>query len=203
VRKANQPLRTFSPLSLDTVYRHDSIHVVMEDIAKRISNRAKLQGFRVDLNALESKLSDLDIQRDETRKQIVQLRRVIAELASLCGERAGDDLSTTGITDACRRVISTNWMSAKDIRDEMAKRGFDFTGIENPLASLYTILNRLIGVSIEKKQEGANVFYRRKPRAPALPLARRNAFAPRRRYQATMALKQLYDSGMRGNEELK
>jgi hypothetical protein len=176
----------------------------MRDIAKQISNLAKLKSFRADLAEAEAKLAELDIQRDETRKSIVQLRRVIAELAALCGQHAAsDDLSTMGISDACRSVMTTDWMSAKDIRDEMAKRGFDFTGIENPFASIYTILNRAVGVLIEKKQEGMSVFYRRKPRVVALPITRRRNAIRRQRREAVDSLKALYESGMRGDEQPK
>ena len=48
-----------------------------------VENKAKLAGFRADLTALEAKLAELDVQREDTRKQIEHLRRIVANLASL------------------------------------------------------------------------------------------------------------------------
>src|SRR5437016_5812718 len=108
----------------------------MADLAE---NKARLAGFRADAIALEAKLAELDIQREETRKDLEHMRLIIAHLAALCGERQDANLSMMGFTDAVRTVISNaypNWVSAIDVRNSLSKQGYDLQPYANALASI-------------------------------------------------------------------
>ncbi len=57
--------------------------------------------------------------------------------------------------------LASAWLSPKDVRDELAKRGLDLSPYENPMSSIYTILNRMKdNDEIEIRREGLNVFYK-------------------------------------------
>ena len=108
--------------------------------------RAQLAGFRADLIRLETELSEIDILREEKRKQIEQTKRVINDLALLCGEVTEEDISVLGFTDACRQVLRKSYpnaLTAVELRDALSQGGYDLSPYSNALASIYTILRRL------------------------------------------------------------
>jgi hypothetical protein len=134
---------------------------------------------------LETKLAELDVQREDTRKHLERIRRIVAELGAMYGLQSdSNNLSALGFTDAVRAVIRTagpNYISANDIKDKLQQGGFDLTQYQNPSASIYTILNRLEeSCFAEKKLEGWNVLYRMKKRPRVPRLSRRRAEAIRR-----------------------
>jgi hypothetical protein len=69
------------------------------------------------------------------------LRQTIAALAPLVGEN-----SATGLTDAIRSILAKaeEPLSASEIRDLLAGMGFNVKSYSNPLATIHTILRRLI-----------------------------------------------------------
>ena len=133
--------------------------------------RARYYGFLADQIRLEAKLAELDVQREDTRKQIESIRRIVAELATLCGVSHAGNLSALGITDACREVIRKAYpkhVSAKEIKERLEQGGFDLSQYQNPYAPSATTLARLEDSSFaEKKMEGFNVLYRWKRRLAA------------------------------------
>ena len=125
---------------------------------------ARYLGFVADQARLEAKLAELDVEREDTRKQLEHTRRIVIELGAMCDQLHIHNLSFHGITDACRAVIieaAPEYLSARDIKERLEKGGFDLSRYENPSASIYTILNRLEASNYaEKKSEGLNVLYR-------------------------------------------
>ena len=69
------------------------------------------------------------------------LRQTIAALAPLVGEP-----SSTRLTDAIRSILAKaeEPLSASEIRDQLAGMGFDMRSYSNPLATIHTVLRRLI-----------------------------------------------------------
>jgi hypothetical protein len=129
---------------------------------------AKYVGFLADIQRLETKMAELDIQREDTRKQLERVRRIAAEVGALCGVVGENNLNAMGFTDACRTVLRTSypaWLSAKELQDKLEQGGFDLSRYESPAASIYTILGRSEGKFLEKKTEGFNTFYRWKKRS--------------------------------------
>jgi hypothetical protein len=142
---------------------------------------AQLVGFQAEVIRLEGKLAELDVQREETRKQLSHVRQIVANLYALSGKAAPDNISVLGFTDACRVIARDNhpnWLSASDVRDKLSERGYDLEPYSNPLASIYTILRRLHEAGeIQKKVEGLQTFYRWIKRfAPLRRLAKRRSF---------------------------
>jgi hypothetical protein len=62
-----------------------------------------------------------------------------------------NDVSKIGLTEAVRIVLRANggWMTPQQIRDQIRKLGIDLSRYQNPLASIHTILDRLIDKEIE------------------------------------------------------
>jgi len=127
----------------------------------------QLTSYRADLVRLEAEAAELDIKRDELRKQMEQTKRVIASLASLAGEH-GINAGEMGFTDACRTMLNNahpEWISAIEIREALVRSGFDLSGYANAMASIHTILRRLEeNNEVEKKEEGLKTVFRRKPK---------------------------------------
>jgi hypothetical protein len=139
------------------------------ELDKEREYRLQYVRFLTDLMALEAKLAELDVQREDTRKQIERMRRIVSDLGQMHGLSDGSQsLGTLGFTDAVRVVIrnaSPNFISANDIREKLQQGGFDLTQYQNASASIYTILTRLEERDfVEKKSEGFNVLYRLKVR---------------------------------------
>lgn len=117
---------------------------------------------------LETKLAELDIQRDETRKRLDSIRRISAELSAMCGVAESESLAILGFTDAVRVVLrkaAPDYISANDISERLRTGGFDLSQYQNPAASIYTILTRLVTSNFaEQTRDGFNTFYRMKQR---------------------------------------
>ncbi len=108
--------------------------------------RAQLVGFRADLVRLETELADLDVKREDIRKQIDHTKAIIANMASLVGEHTVEEITTLGITDAVRFVLRKAYpkgLAGSEVRDAMVKGGYDLSSYTSPLSSIYTILGRL------------------------------------------------------------
>jgi len=135
---------------------------------KRRQLRLQRVGFIAEQIGLQQKLTELDIQRDETRKRIDSLRRIIAEMNAMCGDTNIETLANLGFTDAVRAVLAKaapDYISANDISERLRTGGFDLSQYQNPAASIYTILTRLMTSEFaEQMRDGFNTFYRMKPR---------------------------------------
>jgi len=134
---------------------------------KLLGLRLQRAGFISEQIGLEQQLTELDIQRDEIRKRIESLRRIIAEMNAMCGDADLDSFVNLGFTDAIRAVLTragADYISANDISERLRTGGFDLAQYQNPSASIYTILTRLEKSGFaEQKNEGFNTFYRKKP----------------------------------------
>jgi hypothetical protein len=141
---------------------------------KEREHRLRYVSFVSEQIELETKLAELDVQREDTRKRLERIRRVVAELGEMYGlaSARSDNLGGLGFTDAVRAVIrkaAPNYISANDIKERLQQGGFDLTQYQNPSASIYTILARLDERKfIDKKSEGFNVLYRWKRRVRQL-----------------------------------
>jgi len=101
--------------------------------------------------ALEAALAEYDrlkTQREVVETRLAQLRHTIASLAALCGVTGEDRPAqlAMGFTDACRSVLraSPGAITATVVQERLQVSGFDVTRYSNPLASIHTILKRLV-----------------------------------------------------------
>jgi len=116
------------------------------------------------LAAAQSKRTDLETEMRDVEAEIANLKKAIHRVAVLLGSHHDEPISEMGITDAVRSVIGLQPISPTQVREELAKHGFDLGSYENPMASIYKILARLAEAGeLEATKDGWNTFYRKKP----------------------------------------
>src|SRR5439155_15436305 len=99
-------------------------------------------------------LADLLRQRQKVDQKIAQLQPVISHLEGLCkelGEKAAHETATkvqltAGLTELVRVTLEEAFVpvSASEVKNRMEAKGFDFSEYSNPLASIHTVLQRLV-----------------------------------------------------------
>lgn len=133
--------------------------------------------YKSKLSAFRKELAELEGQKAELESRIEALEVVVSALESLSGEeiREAMRLDDKGFTDACREVLQSDYRlgfrEARDIRDALIERGFGLGHYTNPLASVHTILKRLVKQDeAQIRQKGSKTLYRFKPKYfPRLP----------------------------------
>jgi hypothetical protein len=126
----------------------------------------------------------LDEALDAVDKRIAILRRGAYGLGSLCGKgyyalsAEFPDLfpetsinSDTGLTDAVREVLKADretYFSAIRVRDSLKDKGYEISKYKNALASIHTVLRRLLsqGEVKEATHEGRAMYRWIKPDDP-------------------------------------
>jgi hypothetical protein len=113
-----------------------------------------LTSYRRDLKARKQELAGLLRQRQKIDQKMAQLQPVINYLEGLCkelGERVAQESATkvemtTGLTELARTTLEDAFIpvSASELKKRMEAKGFDFSRYSNPLASIHTVLLRLV-----------------------------------------------------------
>lgn len=120
---------------------------------------------------LLNRRTDLETDLIEIRNKIAHLDEVLSHLAPLAGvsDRV-ENLPGLGITDAIRLVLQTadGRMSAQEVRKELGEKGYDFSGLSAPMASVYKVLSRLEeSDEIEREREEGRVYFSwKRPSSP-------------------------------------
>jgi hypothetical protein len=126
-------------------------------------------------NSLMGKRAELEADLNEVNNKISHLTetlRHLAPLAGVHGEHGG--VIGLGITDAIRTILRSashreedEWMTASDVKKDLNEKGFDFSGISHPMASIYKILSRLVDdygeaekEKIELEEGGGRIAFR-------------------------------------------
>ena len=114
----------------------------------------KLRSYRRDLHTKKQELAKLLRQRQEIDHKIAQLQPLISHLDGLCrelGDRVAKEAAikvelTTGLTELARTTLEEAALplSASELKTRMEAKGFDFSKYASPLATLHTVLNRLV-----------------------------------------------------------
>lgn len=110
--------------------------------------------YRRDLNVAKQELARLGKQRQSIDQKMAKLQPVISHLEGLCkelGEKFAHETATkveltTGLTELARLTLSEAFvaLSARELKERMEKKGFDFSKYSSPLASIHTVLKRLV-----------------------------------------------------------
>ncbi len=114
---------------------------------------------------LLDKRADLEAQLTDVNREIMHLNGALSHLATLAGIPEDQDISSMGITDAVRWVMSheESRMSGTDVRDALSHKGYDLSSLTAPMSSIYKILSRLSSgdkpeITREKDSDG-KVYY--------------------------------------------
>ncbi len=118
------------------------------------NQRMSLTTYRRDLQARKRELAGLLRQRQAIDQKMAQLQPIINHLEGLCrelGDRAARENAakvelTTGLTELARVTLEEAYvpLSASELKQRMEVKGFDFSKYSNPLASIHTVLQRLV-----------------------------------------------------------
>ena len=118
-----------------------------------------LERAMADLAVVLEKRDELEAKREHADTEVDNLRTAIFGLVTLAGEDAKSfpeqhpDLfpeliaPDTGLTDAVRQVLEVTkptWQTAVSMREALTERQYDLSSYKNVLASLHTILKRLL-----------------------------------------------------------
>jgi hypothetical protein len=113
-----------------------------------------LRSYRRDLQNKKQELAGLLRQRQGIDHKIAQLQPLISHLEGLCrelGDRVAKEAAikvelTTGLTELARTTLEEVALpiSASDLKTRMEAKGFDFSKYASSLATLHTVLNRLV-----------------------------------------------------------
>jgi hypothetical protein len=117
------------------------------------------------LAAARKELDALLRERDELETRVARVRRTIAALSALCDEPTPLDL---GLTDAIRTVLrgSVEAVSPPEVKERLDTLGLDLSQHSNPLASVHTVLKRLVHAGEADTTEGYGgkmVYWRKLP----------------------------------------
>ncbi len=119
-------------------------------------NTGNVQDVRVVIGRMTEELQTLIQQRDEVMRKICTVKKTVAGLVSLFGENTfqpdlpdflGNKSSrNSGLSAECRFVLmnAERPLSAREVRDRVIDRLPSLANHRDPLASVTTILNRLI-----------------------------------------------------------
>jgi hypothetical protein len=113
--------------------------------------------------SLLARRTDLETDLCEIRTKISHLDEVLSHLGPLAGVSDTTNLPALGITDAVRVVLqgADNRLSATEIRKELLDKGYDLSGLSEPMASIYKILSRLVeSEEVEREKEEGRVYYK-------------------------------------------
>lgn len=108
--------------------------------------------------------TDLETEVSEIRNKIAHLNEVLSHLDPLTdNHHTSEEIAGLGLTDAIRTVFkfSSDKWSAKEIEQHLQERGYDFSDLSAPMASIYKILSRLeASGEIAREKEEGKVFFK-------------------------------------------
>lgn len=121
------------------------------------------QNYKQALEDAKNEYVELVNKAWETGIRITRLKHIILHLSSLCGDeeyrKAREQFfKEPRFTEACREIlyVAGKPLTPIEVRDELEATVFDLAGQANPLASIHTILKRLVKSGDAKAIETAS-----------------------------------------------
>src|SRR5271165_3068681 len=107
--------------------------------------RPVLEKAKTELIASQKRLGEHLAGQEAEEKNIVRLREFIVTMSKLLGEEFVEE-DTLGLTDAVRQAFKTHTTALQptEVRDKLQQLGYDLTKYGNMMASIHTVLNRLL-----------------------------------------------------------
>jgi hypothetical protein len=129
-----------------------------------------------ELARLRTQKTELDRAVADCDQQIAALTRTMNAIAPLAGEESlSSDAPPAGFTDSIRNILSaaSDPLSAAEVRDRLSALGFDMNSYSNPLATIHTVLRRLVDAREAEAKDAGGVrrFAPRRPKGLAIGLS--------------------------------
>jgi len=120
------------------------------------------ENYRKALDEARRELTNTVRQQEELEQRIVDLRQTVTTLSRLCGEEPEIE-GQLGITDAVRMAVKSapHPLTLTEVKEAVEEIGFPLWKQAAPLASVATILSRLVRggeVDREEKAGGKPTF---------------------------------------------
>ena len=112
------------------------------------------ENYRKALDEARRELTETMRQQEEIEQRIVDLRQTVTTLSRLCGEEP-DIEGQLGITDAVRMAVKSapHPLTLTQVKEAVEEIGFPLWKQAAPLASVATILSRLVkGGEVDRKE---------------------------------------------------
>ena len=103
------------------------------------------EALKAALRQVQKQIEVKTRQRDTLDAEIVQLRATEMGLQTTLGQQVQAEIAWTNLVMAVLNSHLGQPMSAVEIRDTLESWGYNFAGINNPLAFINTCLQRLAG----------------------------------------------------------
>src|SRR5437773_8436739 len=119
----------------------------------RIDFRAALEQAKNELAILQQELGDNLKVQDMLEKKIAALRQMITAFSDTLGEQFVEE-DVLGLTDAIRQAFKTSGkpMAPTDVKKRLEQLGYNTSKYGNMMASVHSILNRLVKQGDIKQQ---------------------------------------------------
>lgn len=113
--------------------------------AQRLDFAKALKDAKSELVIVQEELGDCIAQQEELEKRLAALRTVITGFSNALGEQF-EEADEIGLTDAVRQAIKTydKPLEPTDVRTRLQQLGFNTKKYGNFMASVHTVLNRLV-----------------------------------------------------------
>ena len=110
------------------------------------------------LQEIRAKIAQKTHHRDQLNAELAQLQATEIGLQNALGQQIQAEIAWT---DLVRTVINQSAgrpMSAVEVRDTLASWGYNFTGMNNPLAFFNTVLQRLFAQGEIRRSDTGRPF---------------------------------------------
>jgi len=104
---------------------------------------AMTNAFKDALREVQKQIEAKSRQRDQLNAEIVQLQATEIGLQNALGQQVQAEIAWTELVLAVLNSHPGQFMSAVQIRDTLVSWGYNFAGINNPLAFINTCVQRL------------------------------------------------------------
>jgi hypothetical protein len=113
---------------------------------QRLDFAESLKAAKVELGELQAELGECLAQQEELEKKIAAVRQMIFGFSNALGETF-EEADEIGLTEAVRQAFKTQTEPLEPIavRTRLQQLGFNTKRFGNLMASIHTVINRLVG----------------------------------------------------------
>lgn len=111
----------------------------------RMDFTKSLETAKVELAHLQKELGDCLKEQGRLEKKIVAVRQMIVGFSDALGEKFVEE-DSLGLTDAIRQAYKTagGKLAPTELKDRLESIGYDTSKYGNLMASLHSVINRLV-----------------------------------------------------------
>jgi len=111
----------------------------------RMDFKKSLESAKIELSHLQHELGECLKKQAHLEKKIVAVRQMIVGFSDALGEKFIEE-DSLGLTDAIRQAYKTagSKLAPTEVKDRLESIGYDTSKYGNMMASVHSIINRLV-----------------------------------------------------------